>query len=302
VRLAPPHRLALSCCLLALVLAVVAAVGLGALERRPPERASVPPAEDAPASPTETDAPSSDAIALTPTAVAPYRRAAIGYAISWPQCGQALPQAAGEFGIVGVTNGRPFKANPCLKEEYAWARSGHQYVAFYMNTNYSPSSNPDVIRRIEPVCASRGKACEAYLYGLLAADDAFVAASAVGATAPMWWLDVQIVSSWSDDVQLNALVIHGAIDNLHAHGVRVGISSTPFQWRQVAGDYAPALPGWVAGASNAIEATLFCDGRQDFGLGHTEQIAYVEHAYEMVRACGPDDRATSPRAARELGD
>ncbi len=41
-----------------------------------------------------------------------------GHDISWPQCESAY-SALGGFGIVGVTDGRAWSANPCLASEYS---------------------------------------------------------------------------------------------------------------------------------------------------------------------------------------
>ncbi len=155
-----------------------------------------------------------------------------------------------------------------------------------MNTNYDPAAYPEVERELKRSCGV-SPTCEAYLYGADAARDAYDYATLRGVDARTWWLDVQIVSTWSDDTQLNALVIRGATDFLQAHHIRVGISSTPFQWATVTGGAQPALPGWVAGAADASQATAYCDGRQDFAGGRTEQIAYVADGFEMVRSCGP---------------
>ncbi|MHB8684267.1 MAG: hypothetical protein ACYC9X_08080 [Dehalococcoidia bacterium] len=232
---------------------------------------------------------------LTP---APYPRGAIGYAVSWPQCGGAYPRKPFDFAIVAVTGGRAFYPNPCLAEQYQWARRGRDYLAFYMNTNFDAASHPHLIRELRLKCGDNA-ACAAYLYGASAARQAHEHAAVVGAHAPMWWLDVQIVSTWSPRVDLNAAAIKGAIDYLAGQGVRVGISSTPYQWKTVVGSYAPGLPGWVAGAPDQAQAVMYCDGRQDFGGGRTEQIAYVANGYEMVRACGLSTRRSSPRVRRE---
>jgi hypothetical protein len=59
----------------------------------------------------------------------------VGYDISYPQCGGAFP-SGGAFGIVGVNDGRPFSANPCLgvgssASELQWAGMN---AGLYANT------------------------------------------------------------------------------------------------------------------------------------------------------------------------
>ena len=59
-------------------------------------------------------------LAAGPAAPAPkaIARGTIGYDISWPQCGKAYP-AGSAFGVVGVTDGKPYFGNPCLASEFA---------------------------------------------------------------------------------------------------------------------------------------------------------------------------------------
>src|SRR5437868_15325595 len=95
----PAHHVALSCCLLGLVFTVVAAVGLGALDRPTREQGAASPVKDDPLVAAMQNAPRANAIVATPTPLVPYPGGAIGYAISWPQCGQTLPKVAFEFGI-----------------------------------------------------------------------------------------------------------------------------------------------------------------------------------------------------------
>src|SRR5438046_839796 len=59
----------------------------------------------------------------------------VGYDISYPQCTKAFP-TGGAFGIVGVNNGLPFSANPCLgtgdgASQLSWAGAG---ADLYANT------------------------------------------------------------------------------------------------------------------------------------------------------------------------
>ena len=128
-----------------LAIAAIAALVLmtGAACHRAEERA----AADTPPRPT--------AIATTPArtapAVAAYSMGAIGYAVSSPQCSSELPQPPFAFAIIGITAGWAFTQNPCLADEYAWARRGSAPVSVYMNTNYNPAAYPDVEREIDIV-------------------------------------------------------------------------------------------------------------------------------------------------------
>src|SRR6201991_1387892 len=59
----------------------------------------------------------------------------MGHDVSHPQCGVPLPSDDGNFGIVGINEGRPFTTNPCLSTQYQWA-SGTPYGAgVYLNTS-----------------------------------------------------------------------------------------------------------------------------------------------------------------------
>jgi len=222
--------------------------------------------------------------AATPTPIPndPYPAGAIGYAISWPQCGGPYPEEPFAFGIIGITYGWAFSRNPCFAEEYRWAERGQYHPSIYMNTNYVAS------RADMPELSACGAdaSCRAYHYGWATAQDAYAYAVSAGAVAPVWWLDVQIVSEWSADLALNADAIRGAKEFLVSKGIRVGISSTAYQWATVAGDAQHRMPVWDASAFDADMAATFCAEGKDFGGGRTEQIAYVAKGFETVLACG----------------
>jgi hypothetical protein len=236
---------------------------------------------------TRTDMPALTATrGVTPTAVVrsdPYPAGAVGYAISWPQCGGPYPDEPFDFGIVGVTDGQAFRRNPCFADEYRWAERGRYHPSIYMNVNYVASADVS----LGPAqCAPVDASCHAYRYGWTAAQDAYEYASQFDAVAPVWWLDVQIVSEWTEDLTLNARSIRGAADFLRSKGIRVGISSTSYQWETVAGAAQHKLPVWDASATDAREAAAFCREGKDFGGGTTEQIAFVADGFETVLACG----------------
>ena len=67
-------------------------------------------------------------------------------------------------------------------------------------------------------------------------------------------------------------------------GIRVGISSTLYQWTTVAGFAQLHLPVWDASALSQEQAADFCRDGKDFGGGRTEQIAWVDR-FETVLAC-----------------
>ena len=137
-----------------------------------------------------------------------------GYDVSFPQCGKPLPRG-GSFGVVGVTNGLPWSANPCLQAEYQWARGMSSAPSLYMNT-----ANPGPIstywNRPGPgTCADATSYADAgcsYNYGWNAAADAFAIASGAtsGASAAnYWWLDVETANSWNGTPAANAAALDG---------------------------------------------------------------------------------------------
>lgn len=225
--------------------------------------------------------PASATPSPTPLDRSAYPAGSVGYAISWPQCGGPYPDEPFDFGIIGVTNGQAFTENPCFADEYRWAEHGRYHPSIYMNTNYDESVQtlPDVQQ-----CGADAW-CRAYQYGRAMAEEAYEYAASVHGVAAVWWLDVQIVSDWSEDVTLNAAAIRGAGDFLKSRGIRAGISSTSFQWVTVAGEAQHNMTIWDASALDADMAATFCREGKDFGGGGTEQIAYVEQ-FETVVACG----------------
>jgi hypothetical protein len=246
---------------------------------REPTATSTPVASATPA-PSATPVPTS-----TPLETSAYPAESVGYAISWPQCRGPYPDEPFDFGIIGVTNGQAFTHNPCFADQYRWAERGRYHPSIYMNTNYDEAvrANSDM-----EACGADA-ACRAYQYGRAMAEYGYDYAASVDGVAPVWWLDVQIVSVWSLDLTLNAESIRGAIEFLQSKGIRVGISSTSFQWATVAGGAQHNLPVWDASALDADMAATFCAEGKDFGGGDTEQIAYVEQ-FETVVACGEAGR------------
>ena len=188
---------------------------------------------------------------------------ALGFDISFPQCGGPVPNAPA-FAIVGVNGGRAFSANPCLARQYIWALSAtspvQPRVAFYMNTG---NPGPELSTRWpgpgtsapQPCDGSWSTAC-AFDYGWLAAQDAYARARSVagdGAALSPWWLDVEVANSWSTDVATNSAALQGGIAYLRSAGVDViGIYALAADWEEIVGATDASSPrnGPFAGLSN----------------------------------------------------
>lgn len=202
--------------------------------------------------------------------------ATTGYDISWPQCSAAYP-SDGSFGIVGVTDGRPWSANPCLGSENRWAAAypatpGLAVPDLYMNTaNPAPHSSyywPVSGARDPALCQVASSTTDpgcAYDYGWHAAASAFATAAAAGA-APTgtWWLDVETGNTWNGDASSNAADIQGSVDYLMSQRVGgVGVYSTASQWEQITG-------GYTAGSAASYAAAWQPEFASPYGIGRSQ--------------------------------
>jgi hypothetical protein len=235
----------------------------------------------------------------------------IGHDVSYPQCGQALP--VGAFGIVGVNGGRPFSANPCLAEQYAWATSLAYPAMVYLN-----SSNPGALSASWPTiplseggatCLNPTSASDpgcAYIYGRRAAASAMqVAATAAIATDTTWWLDVENANSWNGDGVGNTAVLQGMFDSLRTAGVaQVGLYAASSHWPEITGGYTTttaanyraawstyftpvypmeSAPVWVPGAT-ATTAAAKC--ASTFTGSPAVLTQYVQSGFDHNFVCG----------------
>ncbi len=217
----------------------------------------------------------------------PYPPGGIGYDLSWPQCDDTLDALSFDFAIIGVTGGRAFTQNPCLGALFRWASSAPTAPSLYMNLNYPAGSTAtNGLRGPMGECRRSDKACQAYNYGYNAAQYALAYAASQGASARVWWLDIETTNTWSKRTELNALVIQGAIDYLQEQGRTVGIYSTRRQWGIIAGDFSPGLPIWVAGAGDLQGAQARCaDPTYWFAGGTPWLVQFPLNGYGGDYAC-----------------
>jgi hypothetical protein len=249
---------------------------------------------------------------LPAAAAAPAPPGSTGYDISWPQCSSSFP-AGGAFGIVGVTNGLAFSANPCLRNEFAWALGRPYAAGLYMNTGNpeTASSNWPGRAGVGPRTCSTANLSDpsnvdcAYNYGWNAATDALKVATANVGTAARtlpWWLDVEIGNSWNGTAAANSSTVQGYIDYVRSQATStVGIYSTGYQWGQITAGYTvpsspsnPAAPDWLAGASSVSQAAGMCDPANSFSGGPIQLVQYPNGGFDGNYVCGSPPPPPTP--------
>jgi hypothetical protein len=197
---------------------------------------------------------------------------------------------------VGVNDGRAWTTNPCLAYEYSWATGRSSPPAFYINTgNPGTLSTHWATLQAPKACADPTSTASvndtgcAYDYGWNAAQDAFSQASQQtspsAAAAAAWWLDVETANSWDGTPAANYSDIQGAIEYLQGQHVQVGVYSTRYQWGQITGGAAVAVPNWVAGASSLKQAGAFCSPSYSFTGGPVSLVQYPSSTFDGDYRC-----------------
>jgi hypothetical protein len=163
--------------------------------------------------------------------------------------GLPMPVPTAAFIVIGLTNGPGFVANPCLADQVAYARD-HQLLT----AAYSVISGPT---RFSP------KGVTGEQLGYQQARFNIASMKRAGLLTPIVWLDVESVPhfDWGSDTGANAAVIRGAAKGYTAAGYAVGVYSTPYLYRSVAGDLRMGVPEWrAAGQTSQAEALRRCRG------------------------------------------
>ncbi|MGY1844806.1 hypothetical protein [Modestobacter sp. SYSU DS0875] len=260
----------------------------------------------------------------------PDRGDPVGYDVSYPQCRSELPDDAA-FAVVGVNGGLATTPNRCLPEQWAWATGasgevpGQPPVQFYVNT-----ANPGQVRdqvttwpelgsNRYGVCDGGNSAACSYEYGVARAagdvrivlaaarelaaeldDDVPADIAAVRDVADLagyrWWLDVETMNTWqaggADAKRNNRATLEGMADHLTALGGEVGVYSTGYQWRQIAGSVPTGssltgLDSWLAGADDRADAARMCRSAPLVDGGEVTMVQYVVGRLDHNRACTP---------------
>jgi hypothetical protein len=202
---------------------------------------------------------------------------ATGYDISWPDCpahNPVLPPDS-QVAVVGVNDGTPFTALPCIEQQLDWSPNGIH--AQYMILDSPIGSTSDAVQQYAfhgPAgdCTGTGYYCQAFNWGWNAANYAVRIATQAGATSNSYWLDVELPTAtsinptgpdcykanfWTCDTKVNSTIVAAAVAGLTAQHKQTGLYSTQLQWGKITDGLKLDLPIWIAGWSNP--AATYCD-------------------------------------------
>jgi hypothetical protein len=220
-------------------------------------------------------------------------KGSVGIDVSYPQCGAVGPSMTAAFGVVGVTGGTAWSANPCLAAEAARFPSA---LHLYVNSGWY-SASTHVSATTPRKCASGDLVCRAYNYGYGAGLDALSVAAAAGVHGSTWWLDVENGNTWSTVTAQNRASLQGEYDALRTGGVAVvGAYSTTTQWNAITGSWLNGWPGWGATVlTSATEAATYCTGHRFTG-GQTWMIQFTGATYDEDVTCAVAAVPGAPRS------
>ncbi|GLY89481.1 hypothetical protein Airi02_074100 [Actinoallomurus iriomotensis] len=232
---------------------------------------------------------------------------ATGYDISWPQCpahNPVLPPDS-DVAVVGVNDGTPFTALPCIEQQLAWSPNGVH--AQYMILDSPIGSTTDTALQYAyhgPAgnCASDNYYCQAFNWGWNAANYSIQIATAAGATSNSYWLDVELPTAtsinqpgpdcyaanfWTCDPKVNSTIVTAAIAALTAQHKQAGVYSTQLQWGKITNGFKVGLPIWIAGWSHP--GATYCDPANAssywFGGGKPWLVQGLPTDYDPDTAC-----------------
>jgi hypothetical protein len=224
-----------------------------------------------------------------------------GIDISFPQCSSNshvdLP-ASIPFAVIGVNGGVASNSNRCLESEYNSAillagTTDQPHASLYVNTGNPAlaatwwpkddrTQSGTAVQNPDGTCAhAAGPAC-AYVYGYSMAQADYRRAHKKLTRVPsLWWLDVETTNTWQADVGANAASLTGMVDYFQSKALTVGIYSTSFQWKKIAGvtpatSHLAGLMSWLAGGSY-VGAPADCEKGALTPNGRVAMVQYVTH-------------------------
>lgn len=206
-----------------------------------------------------------------------YKPSETGIDISWPNCKAInyVTQIQPAFGIVGVTGGLDFTPNNCISAEASLFKAN---PSLYVNTGYPGKAYALAFQNYPNRCSIKDNACLAYNFGYNAGKYATNYALTSGVVANNWWLDVEIINSWTTNRQLNTDALEGQVAaiEISAKPNLIGFYTYPTEWRTITDNWKNGLPTWVASDSNYKKVALSYCGKTSFTGAKPTLVQYIQ--------------------------
>ena len=197
----------------------------------------------------------------------------VGQDISWPNCDH-LKFTPAPFGIVGVNGGLSFYPNNCIGEEASIYKSN---LSLYVNTGYPGLPYTTKYAFSPKSCSLSDNVCLAYNYGYNAGKYAVDYSLDHEVVSNNWWLDVEVVNSWTINSRVNISSLAGeqaAIEQSLKPNF-VGYYSYPTQWSALTNNWKNGQPTWLATDSNYKKAAVKECGSNSFNGGKIVLTQYI---------------------------
>lgn len=199
----------------------------------------------------------------------------LGADISWPNCkvgmgiperrtqGNPMPTADTRFVVIGLTNGPGFYANPCLKEQVAWAKARHLWTSAYSIVSYPTAA------QLSTYGGSGTLAQRLARVGAAQASFNLTNMRKAGLPSPFVWVDVEPVRgwAWSTPANNNAF-LNGVLNGYAAGHAKTGIYSYAYGWKEITGGRSvPKVPTWVPSGKDTVATAAAKCGTKSFSGG-----------------------------------
>ncbi len=202
--------------------------------------------------------------------------------LSWPNCnrrpdgrralGLPLPTKKSKFWVIGLTYGRGFTRNPCLRQHVAAAARRGVLASAYTLVTF-PGSAELRAHRGEGPFGTRTRNDELSNVGYAQMIHALDAMKSAKFDSPFVWVDIEPrrTPRWTSSTSRNRAVIRGALRAAKDRGIGVGIYTYANAWRQIAGSMKVDVPLWAPGHSHArtFGARMRATKRSCAGSGFT---------------------------------
>jgi hypothetical protein len=214
----------------------------------------------------------------------------VGNDVSWPQCGRhglRMPRTSKHFVVIGLTGGRAFRRNPCVKAQVSWAKKHDFYAGAYAMTTFPTKGQLRRHGKKGPFYA-KGRLGKLRNAGYQAArfDVATLRHAKFG--AKHIWIDVEPHPSrpWTKSRRSNKAVLDGVVRGYRDAGLTVGFYSTKALWRKIAGSAKYHAPEWrTAGPVSSKKAARMCS-RGGFQGGPAILAQWWTRTADHNRTCG----------------